>query len=179
MPHSGIASPSLPSLRALAVLLPILLSACASTVAMPATDSVMYSRSPLAVYPSQGQSTEQLNYDRYDCHQWAVQQSHFDPATMSGNNSFEPVPSTPGEGTATGAVFGGITGAVLSGPHHGGEGALVGAVLGAAIGVASDAQKAEQINSINADRSAQQGLVEDSYQRALEACLIGRGYSVR
>jgi hypothetical protein len=31
-------------------------------------------------YPRQGQSEQQADRDRYDCHLWAVQQSGFDPA---------------------------------------------------------------------------------------------------
>ena len=35
---------------------------------------------PIMVYPAQGQSPEQLERDRYDCHIWAVQQTGFDPS---------------------------------------------------------------------------------------------------
>ncbi|MEL0169151.1 MAG: glycine zipper 2TM domain-containing protein [Pseudomonadaceae bacterium] len=165
-------------LRCVPLLAPILLTACAGSAA-PLPSQTAAANTPLAVYPSAGQSPEQLDRDRYDCHLWAVQQTHFDPATMSGNNAPDPVPTSPGNNTAAGAVVGGMTGAVLSGPHHGGEGALVGAVLGAAIGAASDASQAKQIDAMNADREIQQSLVTNGYQRALEACLIGRGYSVR
>lgn len=34
-------------------------------------------------YPASGQSPQQLDRDRYECHRWAVQQSGFDPATAS------------------------------------------------------------------------------------------------
>src|SRR5262245_48154362 len=37
----------------------------------------------LYVYPSQGQSQDQQNRDRYECHNWAVSQTGFDP-TRSG-----------------------------------------------------------------------------------------------
>ena len=33
----------------------------------------------LFVYPRQGQSEEQQAKDRYECHSWAVSQTHFDP----------------------------------------------------------------------------------------------------
>src|SRR3974377_1848235 len=31
-------------------------------------------------YPSQGQAPEQLDRDRYECHNWAVKQTGFDPS---------------------------------------------------------------------------------------------------
>lgn len=31
------------------------------------------------VYPAKGQSKEQQSRDKYQCHQWAVQQAGFDP----------------------------------------------------------------------------------------------------
>lgn len=167
------------ALRYPALLAPLLLAACASAPAPSVNPTPPPAATPLAVYPSAGQSTEQISRDRYDCHLWAVQQSHFDPATMSGNNPPEPIPATPGNNTAAGIVVGGMTGAILSGPHHGGEGALVGAVLGAAIGATNDAGEAQRVEAINANRAAQQSLAEGGYQRALEACLVGRGYSVR
>ncbi|MCE6982447.1 glycine zipper family protein, partial [Pseudomonas frederiksbergensis] len=34
-------------------------------------------------YPAQGQSPQQLDRDRYECHRWAVQQTGFDPAAAS------------------------------------------------------------------------------------------------
>lgn len=33
----------------------------------------------LFVYPAEGQSEEQLRQDRYECHEWAVRQTGFDP----------------------------------------------------------------------------------------------------
>ena len=35
---------------------------------------------PIVVYPANGQSPQQLDRDRYECHLWAVQQSGFDPS---------------------------------------------------------------------------------------------------
>jgi hypothetical protein len=31
-------------------------------------------------YPQQGQTPQQADRDRYDCHEWAVKQSNFDPS---------------------------------------------------------------------------------------------------
>src|SRR5262245_2154391 len=34
----------------------------------------------VVAYPAQGQSDQQLDRDRYECHVWAVRQSGFDPS---------------------------------------------------------------------------------------------------
>ncbi|MDE1166793.1 MAG: glycine zipper family protein [Pseudomonas sp.] len=37
----------------------------------------------VASYPAYGQSPEQVQQDRYDCYRWAVEQTHFDPASAT------------------------------------------------------------------------------------------------
>jgi hypothetical protein len=39
----------------------------------------------LFVYPKEGQSREQQDSDRYECHRWAVTQTGFDPTQPGGN----------------------------------------------------------------------------------------------
>ncbi len=55
-------------------------------VVEPPPDSALTTQSPsspvsddLFVYPMKGQSEEQQAQDRYECHSWAVQQTHYDP----------------------------------------------------------------------------------------------------
>src|SRR3984885_8866983 len=59
------------------------------------------------VYPAQGQSPEQTERDRYECHVWAVQQTGVDPSRADAN-AYERVivqPSTPpGANTAGGGL---------------------------------------------------------------------------
>ena len=61
------------------------------------------------VYPNNGQSAEQTDRDRYECHLWAVQQTGVDPSRADAN-PYERVvvqPATPpGANTAAGAVTG-------------------------------------------------------------------------
>lgn len=39
----------------------------------------------LFIYPKQGQSPEQQDNDRYECHRWSVEQTGFDPTQPGGN----------------------------------------------------------------------------------------------
>ena len=127
----------------------------------------------IMVYPAKGQSNEQLSKDRYECHTWAVQQSGFDPSNAQANQA-SPQPQQRGEvvrGGARGAAAGAAIGAIAG---DAGKGAAIGATAG---GLKKgfqrrDSKRAEQSQSM-APSPAQ-----DAYNRALDACLSGRGYSV-
>jgi hypothetical protein len=85
------------------------------------------------VYPQNGQSQEQLDRDRYECHLWAVQQTGVDPSRADAS-PYERVvvqPSTPpGANTAAGAITGAILGAIIAGPRAAGAGLVLGGATG-------------------------------------------------
>jgi hypothetical protein len=128
-------------------------------------------------YPKQGQTTEQQSRDHYDCYNWAVKQTGFDPgqSPMASEERVRVVPMPPpGHDTAAFA----IAGAVL--------GALIGATGGAMVGAASDAARMESARQqegayASRDRAREAQLEEKAFgfRRAMSACLEGRGYSVR
>jgi hypothetical protein len=121
----------------------------------------------LIVYPQKGQSPQQQQQDRFECHQWAVQQTGFDP-TMGA--SAAPAPTT---GTVTGAARGAALGAVggaIAG--NAGRGAAIGAGTGAVFGTM---RRNSQVREAQQGANSQQA----AYNRALSACLTGRGYSVQ
>ena len=124
----------------------------------------------IMVYPAKGQSNEQLSKDRYECHIWAVQQSGFDPS----NAQASPQPKQRGEvvrGGARGAAAGAAIGAIAG---DAGKGAAIGATAG---GLKRGFQQRD--NNRNAqNQPAAPAPGQDAYNRALGACLSGRGYSV-
>ena len=141
-------------------------------------------------YPSNGQTAEQQDRDRYDCYQWAIQQTGFDPSSpnvppheriqlVSG-----PPAVVPGSGVAAGAVTGAVLGAIVSSPGDAGAAALVGAVLGGVLGGAAESaqnQEAAAANSrmVERQQSVQLERKAGDFRRAASACLEARGYSVR
>lgn len=136
------------------------------------------------VYPTNGQSPEQTDRDRYECHVWAVQQTGVDPSRADAN-PYERVvvqpANPPGSGTAAGAIGGAILGALIAGPRNAGAGLLIGGATGAVVGTASDANAQQRANMTQAqiNQSMATGRARaDSYHRALGACLQGRGYTV-
>jgi hypothetical protein len=143
---------------------------------------------PVYVYPAQGQSAEQTDRDKYECHMWAVQQTGVDPSRPDASSYervvVQPAP-VPGSGTVAGAIGGAILGSILAGPRAAGAGLILGGATGAVVGSAAEASA-----SANADAQAQQAQAQvnaeaaqareraDSYRRAVSTCLQGRGYSV-
>jgi hypothetical protein len=140
-------------------------------------------------YPSQGQSAEQQQRDRYECYLWAVKQSGFDPgqAQLAPHQRVEVTPAAPpGSDTAAGAVGGAIVGSMMSPRHDQGFGLIFGAITGAMLGAASDqarqqqaAQAQQYYDTKEAQRYARLEKQARDYQRAMTACLEGRGYTVR
>jgi Glycine zipper 2TM domain len=136
-------------------------------------------------YPQNGQSPDQQSRDRYECSEWAVHQTGFDPTAPTVPAQYRVVASgpPPGTGTAIGAIAGAVIGAAISPRWDRGAGAVFGGLTGAVIGSASDAQRAQN-NQIQMSEAQQQQYAAmaqkaSDYRRALSACLEGRGYSVK
>jgi hypothetical protein len=139
------------------------------------------------IYPTKGQSEDQMGKDKYECYSWSKNQTGFDP--MDTVKPTEAAPRQQARGsTAGGAARGAFGGAAL--------GAAVGAIAGdvgkgAAMGAAGGGLLggARRRSQISGDRQ-RQGQWEreqvanyqrnrDAYNRAYRACLEGRGYSVQ
>lgn len=139
------------------------------------------------VYPLNGQSADLQDRDRYECHNWAVKQTGFDPSAPYVPPHLRVVVSSgppSGAGIATGAVAGAVIGSILSRPWETGRGAFLGAIAGAAVGGIAEsaaAQQAREQAEANAEYARAAALEEQAryYVRALSACLAGRGYEVR
>ncbi|HUN54740.1 MAG TPA: hypothetical protein VMU29_06245 [Smithella sp.] len=140
-------------------------------------------------YPNNGQTTEQQSRDHYECYNWAVQQTGFDPSQSSipPQERVKVVPMPPpGHDTVVLAVAGAVLGALIAGPRHAGAGALIGAGSGAIAGAASDASREQYARQMeeayaNGDQAldAQYEAKARDFRRAMSACLEGRGYTVK
>jgi hypothetical protein len=125
------------------------------------------------IYPSKGQSAEQQKTDEYACHQWAVQQTGFDPTMPKTTTA--PTATGPAKGSAMkGAVAGAVVGEVAG--DNAGAGAAVGAVAARAASGRQAAAQAQQQQQAAAQKTQQK---QATYTRARTACLEGRGYTVK
>ena len=140
--------------------------------------------SDVIIYPAKGQSPEQQNRDRYDCHTWAVQQTGFDPTKPQTAQPAPPPQQAPQGGAVRGAARGAAVGAVggaIAGDA--GKGAAVGAATGGMIGGMKKRDQQAQAAQAQSQAAAQQQAAlsqqQAGYNRALGACLEGRGYTVK
>lgn len=148
----------------------------------------------LFIYPAGGQSAEQQRRDSLDCRLWATDQTGFDPTApvqdWGPQMSPPPTVSVQGPGvarsTARGALVGTAGGAIAG---NTGRGALAGAAGGAIIGTARRADQRRAQQQVSDDWSQQQQIRQAEQQqllqyrrqvfnRAVTACMEGRGYSV-
>jgi hypothetical protein len=147
------------------------------------------------MYPARGQGQQQQDRDRYECHSWAAGQTGFDPSRASAAAAPPPLPPPPQQeaprggflrGGARGAAIGAVGGAIGG---DAGKGAAIGAATGAMIGgirrrdqMERQAQQQSSYQQQQAAAQANQGSANtaqrNSYNRALTACLQGRGYTV-
>jgi hypothetical protein len=134
----------------------------------------------LRVVPERGQSADQARRDRYECHNWAVEQSGEAPpaapvADDAGRDRDREARADKVDRVITGAAIGGLLGGIVHGSshrRHDSDGVLAGAAVGAAIGAATDGKDGKRRDRDSA------AAPQSGYLRALSACLEGRGYSV-
>jgi hypothetical protein len=129
------------------------------------------------IYPAKGQSPEQQNKDKGECHVWAVQQSGFDPTQAQAPTA--PPPAQGGErarGAARGAAAGAAVGAVAG---DAGKGAAAGAAAGTAAGGSRKRQAERQQEAQTQQQQAAYAQSQAGYQKAQGACMEGRGYTVK
>jgi hypothetical protein len=143
----------------------------------------------LYFYPKAGQTNERQSRDHYECYNWGMNQTGFDPSqsTIPRDARVRVVPMPPpGQNTAALAIAGAVLGALIGGHHNAVGGAIIGGTTGALIGSASDASREESARQMNEayvarerQRDAQLDAKALDFRRAMSACMEGRGYTVR
>lgn len=137
----------------------------------------------LYVYPSKGQSPQQMDKDKGECYRWAVNNSGFDPAAPVRATTPPPAKGAPEggliRGAASGAALGAIGGAIAG---NAGKGAAIGAATGGLFGGMRRNRQEQRYQSERDQWSRQQSAEyqrkRDEYNRAYSACMKGRGYTV-
>ena len=136
------------------------------------------------IYPQKGQSAEQQEKDKFECYNWAKQNSGFDPmaaptATRAAPQAEEKKGGV-GRGLLGGAAGGAIIGAIAG---DAGKGAAIGAATGGLFGgMRRHNQKEREQNAQQQwkqEQVANYTQSRNNYNRAYAACLDGRGYTVK
>jgi hypothetical protein len=177
-------------LRVLVVLIALGLAGC-----YPATYREVAPSAPkqpvtqVYFYPLKNQTSDQQARDHYECYNWAVKQTGFDPSssTIPEPQRVKVVPMPPpGHDTAVLAIAGAVLGALIGGRHNAAGGAIIGGVAGGLTGAVSDASRQQYAQEMEEAYNRQDRALDARYEenasnfrRAMSACLQGRGYSVR
>src|SRR5215472_1982736 len=123
------------------------------------------------IYPSKGQTEDQQNRDKYECDQWAVSQSGFDPSNPSPTSSnSQQAQGRAAGGAARGAAVGAVGGAIAGDP---GERAASGAARGGVFGVIRRRRERNQAEQDQQQAQAADASGQESYNRAFSACMQG------
>ncbi|HVM80065.1 MAG TPA: glycine zipper family protein [Stellaceae bacterium] len=126
-------------------------------------------------YPAKGQSADQQNRDRYECHNWAVGQTGYDPSNPPPQGGSAPPPtSSAARGAVGGAAVGAVGGAIGG---NAGKGAAIGAATGAIVGGVRRRNQERQQQAAQSQQASASASGRDAYNRALTACMQGRGYT--
>jgi uncharacterized protein YcfJ len=142
----------------------------------------------LKILPRRGQSPDQARRDRYECHNWAVEQTGIVPVApavahaaadqerQAASDKAKRVDRA--ERALGGAAIGAAIGGLITSDHHSGaQGPWLGAAVGAAIGAAT-APDGDKVREAERNSGAGVATGENDYLRALSACMEGRGYKL-
>ncbi len=160
----------------------------------PAEDAAAQIGGGVFAYPTGGQDQQQQSKDQFECHQWSVQQSGFDPTVPQQqpqvSQQTAPPPDSSGGavgGAARGAALGAVGGAIAG---DAGKGAAIGAGVGALGGSMRrgrkqqekaqwEAQQRQQQEQAQQQAQQQRAAGMDTYARAYSACMSARNYQVQ
>ena len=152
----------------------------ATALAFSATASL---GSDLFIYPNNGQTSEQQQRDRYECHIWAKDQTGYDPSQTGLT-----MPAPPQNESNSNSLKGAVSGAALGAAVGAVTGKSVGetAAIGAGAGLLTSRMKNRRAEkkaekTYEAELANSQAYIHaknTEYNRAISACLTGRGYTV-
>jgi hypothetical protein len=134
----------------------------------------------LVIYPKKAQSTEQQDKDKFECYDWAKNDSGFDPMAPPVATEAPPKQQAQKGGLVRGAARGAAVGAIIDDSS---EGARKGAWAGAAVGGMrrADQKRSEAQAQQQWEQEQQQIYTQkrNRYNKAYSACLEARDYTVK
>ena len=131
----------------------------------------------VVIYPAKGQSAQQQSKDKFECQEWATQQTGFDPLNVpSGSTTVYAPRGQVVRGGTRGAALGAVGGAVAG---NAAKGAAAGAAVGATHGAMkrADARRTADAQAQQLQQSAAQQ--RGNWDKHVSACMEGRGYTVK
>jgi hypothetical protein len=136
------------------------------------------------IYPNNGQSKQQQDKDKYECYDWAKQQTGFDPMAQPKATAPPPAQEAKQGGVVKGAARGALVGVAVGAiAGDAGKGAAIGAAGGGLFGGMKRKDQQRQQEQAEQQWAQQQAANyqqnRSNYNRAFGSCMEGRGYTVR
>ena len=132
------------------------------------------------IYPQKGQSAEQQDKDKYECYNWAKENSGFDPMAAPTTSSPRPRTEEKSHGILKGAAVGAVGGAILGDSSKTTRrAAAAGGLLGGVRQHQHNSSEQQRVDNWEQRESASYANNRSNYNRAYAACLEGRGYTVK
>ena len=179
----------LPRLLSACLLIFVMLGFSASISAqaiksLPDTSKMAYNEisqhMKLYVFPAKDQSKQKQKEDEFACYKWAAEQSGVDPLNPPK------VEAAPAQSGPNGSVVGGAAKGAAAGVAIGaiagdaGKGAAIGATAGAMAGVRRGRMKNDQANQKSqAAAAGKEADIKNSYLKAFQVCMEGKGYTIK
>jgi hypothetical protein len=145
-------------------------------LAMLALSFAAQAQQPI-IYPARGQSWERQQTDTAECNSWAQQTTGVNPVALAEQMANSPPPQQQQGQVLRGAAGGALFGTLIAGGHWG-EGAGIGALVGT-MGSGMRMRREQQQMAAQQQGMHQQASSQlATYNRAVAACMTGRGYTV-
>jgi len=134
----------------------------------------------LYIYPAKDQSAEQQEKDKYECYNWAKNDTGFDPMAVPRATTSAPKAEKKKGGALKGAAAGAVAGKVLGNSSKTTKrSAAAGGLIGGVSQSSKNAKAEQKQKDWEQKESANYANNRNNYNRAYSACLEGRGYTVK
>ena len=134
----------------------------------------------LIIFPAQGQSTEQMEKDKFECYGWAKGQTGFDPMALPTTSTPAPSQEQKSGGAVRGALGGAALGAILGDSSSAAKrGAAAGGLIGGVRQANQNNQTQQRTEQWKQQEASKYANNRNDYNRAYSACLEGKGYTVK
>ena len=134
----------------------------------------------LYIYAALGVCAEQQYLDKFECYNWAKNDTGFDPMALPTTSSAAPKGQKKSGGAITGALGGAVLGGVIADSSKSAKrGAVSGGLIGGVRQSSKNSKTAQKRSDWERKESANYANNRNNYNRAYSACLEGRGYTVK
>ncbi len=127
------------------------------------------------VYPNRGQSEQQQEKDKFECHEWSTKETGVDPVALAEQQPAAQPSEKGGMGAGASAGMGAMRGAAQG---DAAAGAARGFGIGRLVAMARARRQLKEQQESASEQSADVRAKLATYDKAYGTCLTGRGYTV-